>query len=76
MQKLLKISSILSLWFAVSLGVWTAILVAYFYIADTETLTMFEKIMAFLVSINIAEKLIDIVFEAQEETQKAGADNG
>lgn len=74
MQKVLKISSSLALWFTVSLGVWMAILGTYFFVEDPETFTKFERIMSFLVSIDIAERLISIVFETQEETQKEGAE--
>lgn len=76
MKKVLKISSFIALWATVSFGVWVAIQIAYFIIAAPETFTKFEMIMSLLVSCHIAEELIEIVFEAQEETQKEGADNG
>lgn len=76
MQKAAKIATLIVMWLFVALGVWVGILLAYFDIADPETITKFEMIMSLFVSLHISEKICDFVFEAQEETRKEGAENG
>ena len=74
MQKAAKIAALIVMWLFVALGVWVGILLAYHGIAEPENFTKFEMIMSLFVSLHISEKICDFVFEAQEETQKEGAE--
>lgn len=74
MQKVLKRATLIVMWLFVALGVWVGTLLAYQGIAEPENFTQFEMIMSMFVSLHLSEKICDFVFEAQEETQKEGAE--
>ena len=67
LNKLLKYILLLALWFVVSIGILTVIVATYCEVAEPETFTLFEKVMSFIVSVQMAEKFLDFVFKALEE---------
>ena len=63
------------LWLCFSVLIWLAILFLYVDIANPAKITMFERIMSGLVSLNVAERTVDLLVNMLTDTDERGDDN-
>lgn len=56
------------LWLCFSVLIWLAILFLYVDIANPEKITMFERIMSGLVSLNVAERTVEFLVDMLTNT--------
>ena len=75
LEKFKRLLAAGALWLCFSVLIWLAILFLYVDIANPEKITMFERIMSGLVSLNVAERIVDLLVNMLTDTDERSDNN-